>query len=84
MDGLLENSSINFIKYMTNTNNNDIKIIKNVYKNKWDYNFNIHLLHHKNKFELGTIVNNILIDLDNKKKLLYLPNLTNLLMHCIE
>lgn len=69
MDGLLEQSTINFIKYMTNVNNNDIKIIKNVYKNKYDHNFNIHLLHHKNKSELGTIVNNILNDLNSNKKI---------------
>lgn len=69
MDGLLENSTINFIKYMTNTNNQDIKIIKNIYKNKQNHNFNIHLLHHKNKLELSTIINNILIDLNDKKKI---------------
>lgn len=69
MDGLLEYSTINFIKYMCNINSDDIKFINNIYKPKYDHKIIISIIHQKKPTELECIMNDIIINVINGKKI---------------
>lgn len=69
MDGLLEQSTIRFIKYMCNIDDDHIRFINNVYKPKINNTYELNIIHHKSINEHEIIMNNIIDLLKNNKKI---------------